>query len=920
MRSRLGSLAALAALAALSCSSGSDGEAPRPASVDPAAGPSAQATRVTIHGDGFLTRPSTKLSGGGAEVDVRHRAWLGDTELEQVTWVDVRTLQATVPAGLAPGSKRLVVENALGRQGALDDAFEVTGAAPAALAASIAADRDTANVGQAVSVTLTVLNGGHATANLTSVVLDHGGTAAATCGSVTPAPGALGTGASATFHWTCTASAPGTLSLSGTAGGTDATSGDPVSASSASPASVLIQTPAALDVALAVEGNPAEALIGQTLAISLTVQDTGQAGATVTRVEPTATPADAVACGAPTPSPPQPVAGAGARAFAWTCTPLAAVDVALGASVGGTDANTGATLQASAPTASLHVLRPAELTAALAVDRTTADVDQPVHVTFTLFNGGTAAAEVASIVATRDPAATSTCTAPAPGPGRLAAGASATFTWTCSASAAGLIVLGGTASGTDAVSGGVLGATASPAEVLIQAPAALTGAITAQPTTTIAGQPVALTLEVSNPGGAAAEVTSVAPTGPASAVCGAVTPATPVIIPGGGRATFQWPCTPTDPGSALLGATADATDVNTGARLRATASTTVAVDSGGVPAVAEFTASPLVASPGQPFGVTLTIANVSAVTTQVTGIVPSMTGATAGNCSAPAPGLPRPIPAGANQTFTWSCTAGEVGSYALEAAVTSAPALAAQPTPVPVTVQAPGHLAPATVQASRSTISVGQAIPVSLLLVNDGQGTAGVTAFQTGASRTSGTGAATCTAAAPAPPQAIAGGGSLTFGWTCTGTGAGSVALEAAVTARDAGSGADASPTVTPAAVAVQAAPQLTGTLTPSATSVPVNTPAGLTLVIANGGEAGARITAVTPTATPAGLATCMPVAPPVPVDVPGGGGSATFTWSCTPSQARSYTLGATVTAADVNGGPAPTVTVHAVTVSATAP
>ncbi|ACL66354.1 conserved hypothetical protein [Anaeromyxobacter dehalogenans 2CP-1] len=919
MRTRL---LVVAALAALSCSSGPDGESPRPASVEPASAPSALATRVTIRGDGFLARPSTRLSGGGAAVDVRHRAWLGDVELEQVTWVDVHTLQATVPAGLAPGSRRLVVENALGRQGALEDAFEVVGADPAALAltAAIAVEPATVNVGQAISVTLTVLNGGHATADLTSVVPAHGGTATATCGSVTPAPEPLAAGASATFRWTCTASTPGTMSLSATVGGTDATTGEPVSATAASPASVLVQTPAALDVGLAVDGNPAEALIGQSLAMSLTVRDTGQAGATVTRVEPTATPAAAVACGAPTPSPPQLVAGLGARTFTWTCTPLAAVDVALGASVAGTDANSGAALQASPPSASLHVLRPAALTATLSVDRTIANVAQPVHVTFTLFNGGTAAADVTSVVATRDPAATSTCTAPAPGPGRLAAGASATFTWTCSASAAGPLILGGAASGTDAVSGGVVGATASPAEVLVQVPAALTAAIAAEPTRTTAGQPTAFTLEVSNPGGAAAEVTSIAPTAPASAVCGAVAPATPLTVPGGGRATFQWSCTPTDAGSALLGATADATDVNTGARIRATASTTVAVDAGGVPTVAGFTASPLVASPGQPFGVTLTIANVSAVTAQVTGIVASMTGATPGSCTAPAPSLPRPIPAGANQAFTWTCTAGEVGAYALEAAVTSTPALDAQPAPAPVTVQTPGHLAPATVQASRSQISVGQAIPVSLLLVNDGQGTASVTAFQTSASRTSDTGGATCTAAAPAPPQRITGGGSLTFGWTCTGTAAGTVALAAAVTAEDSGSGADASPAVTGAAVTVQTAPRLTATLTPASPSVPVNTPVDLTLVLANAGEASARITAVTPSATPAGLATCTSVAPPVPVELPGGGGGASFTWTCTPSQARSYTLGATVTAADVNGGPAPAVSVRTVTVSATAP
>jgi hypothetical protein len=51
---------------------------------------------------------------------------------------------------------------------------------------------------------------------------------------------------------------------------------------------------------------------------------------------------------------------------------------------------------------------------------------------------------------------------------------------------------------------------------------------------------------------------------------------------------------------------------------------------------------------------------------------------------------------------------------------------------------------------------------------------------------------------------------------------------------------------------------------------------------------------------------------------VAGSGGTGTVTWTCTPSKAGTYTLGATVTATDLNTGAALDVPVPEVIVSAT--
>jgi hypothetical protein len=155
------------------CNGGSSDPSPVPRAVDPPTGFAGIATPVRITGDDFLAHP------GGAD---RQRAWLDEVELADVARIDVHTLTATVPAGLAPGAKTLRVENAYGQSGRLANAFTVV-AVTAGLVASLSVDRSTAAVGQPIQVTLTLANGGTGDADVTAVVVTEAG-AATTAGDV----------------------------------------------------------------------------------------------------------------------------------------------------------------------------------------------------------------------------------------------------------------------------------------------------------------------------------------------------------------------------------------------------------------------------------------------------------------------------------------------------------------------------------------------------------------------------------------------------------------------------------------------------------------------------------------------------------------------------------------------------------------
>jgi hypothetical protein len=216
-----------------------------------------------------------------------------------------------------------------------------------------------------------------------------------------------------------------------------------------------------------------------------------------------------------------------------------------------------------------------------------------------------------------------------------------------------------------------------------------------------------------------------------------------------------------------------------------------------------------------------------------------------------------------------------------------------------VPVLARSSLLVSSFTASRATANVGQAVGVTLRLSNPGSTAASVTAVQPAASP----GGVSCTAAAPVPPRTVAAGTEITFTWSCTPSTAGSYVLGGTVAAVDQVSGADVSPTLPGLSLTAQspAALAVTG-FTASPTTVAVGAPATVTLVLRNGGGASANVTAIAPTINPSSRGSCT-AASPSPPRVVAGGASTTFSWTCSGTTRRSYTLDATATATDANSG-----------------
>jgi photosystem II stability/assembly factor-like uncharacterized protein len=79
--------------------------------VDPASAPNDLDTPIVITGTEFVSTPLV---------------YLGNTSLDDVSWVSPTTLQATVPWGMEPGIYTLTVENPGGESGSLADAFTMT--------------------------------------------------------------------------------------------------------------------------------------------------------------------------------------------------------------------------------------------------------------------------------------------------------------------------------------------------------------------------------------------------------------------------------------------------------------------------------------------------------------------------------------------------------------------------------------------------------------------------------------------------------------------------------------------------------------------------------------------------------------------------------------------------------------------------
>jgi hypothetical protein len=162
------------------------------------------------------------------------------------------------------------------------------------------------------------------------------------------------------------------------------------------------------------------------------------------------------------------------------------------------------------------------------------------------------------------------------------------------------------------------------------------------------------------------------------------------------------------------------------------------------------------------------------------------------------------IAAGGSATFRWTCTATVAGSYALRAAVTAKDALSGvDVAPVlgdlALIVGAPAATLDATTwEVTPATSVVNEDVDVTLTLTNTGGEDAAAASVTMVLPSIAPAETASCTSATPAAsegaPVSIAGGQSATFRWTCRMSFPGRYELNAAVTAKDASSGADVAP------------------------------------------------------------------------------------------------------------------------------
>ncbi len=385
----------LALLSAACSGTAPSEESPRPTEVVPNAGYSTAPTAVEIHGSRFLAQATLPSGGGSPTLDTRHRAWLDDAELQEVTWVSTTTMTATVPSGLSPGPHGLTVQNALGERGTLDAAFTVLSAP--SFSATIAADRTTASVGQTFKLTLTVANNG--SSDVTSLALGTpaltwtDGGAATPSGAAPSPPATLAVGGRQSFTWTYQATSAGHLSATVSATGRDARSGAALTATPPSPAQVAIQKVPDIRAALSI---PPSVAAGKDFTVTMTVTNLGGADAlAVTPATPSVVAGSAGTASLKTGTGATP-ASAGvpagqAATFTWTYTAGATTgSLQLSGGATGKDANSGAVVTAPTATSNSTWVGKGAIAVKITSSPAHAAVGQVFAVEVTFSNPGTA--------------------------------------------------------------------------------------------------------------------------------------------------------------------------------------------------------------------------------------------------------------------------------------------------------------------------------------------------------------------------------------------------------------------------------------------------------------------------------------------------------------------------------------------------
>ena len=418
--------------------------------MEPAAAYAGQQVEVLLHGEEFNPAVVQQLSGGShIALDAGFRAFLGDVELEGVRFIDSHTLAATVPAALPAGNYPLRVQGPYG-SGSVADAFHAL-AAPAALTAVATAPAQ-ALVGKPIQIAVEADN----TGGVAVLGVAAGSPVASGPPAVLLPPAEtvdISTGASHTFAWQAQASAPGTLDLTLPVAGRDALQGTAVAASAA--ASVRIVTPAHLSTAP--KPAPASEPAGPSFQLSADVTNDGGSDALAVQLDLSGAAGTVGVLSSPGP---QDIPAGQTRTFSWTVHGIAAGTALLQCAGSGVDATDGSPVAVPAAQWTVIIFNAVAVLVPKLSLAPGAVPGETFSVTLRLDNPGLSdALAVQPAIALSGPGSVTLLSAPAAA--AVPAGGNATFAWSYQASSAGKVTFDVSATGTDALSGNPVSASAS---------------------------------------------------------------------------------------------------------------------------------------------------------------------------------------------------------------------------------------------------------------------------------------------------------------------------------------------------------------------------------------------------------------------------------------------------------------------------
>ena len=424
---------------------------------------------------------------------------------------------------------------------------------PAVLSAVMGSSDYAINVDQTFTVTLTVNNtGGETAVNVTpSALTVVGGGGVTKISGPVPASANITGGGNQQFTWSYKGSSAGTVDMSGSASGTGNNSGAAVNSNSNNTGNIDIQDGASLSTSIS--AVPGQASNGQTITVTMTVDNTGDAqanGVTPSALNITGTSGDVTLQTGPDPANAD-IPGGGQQQFTWTYTAGTITGtVYYSGNASGTDDNTGDAVNSNSDTSNVVLIQTgASLSASIVSAPADVSSGQQMTVTMTVTNNGQAAANVVAPSALTPGGTSGDATyddGPAPASWTIPGGASRDFVWHYTAGATtGTVNYTGNASGTDANSGNpVSSANATSNDTEIQGPAALSSSILAAPQNPNPTNTITVTMTVTNTGGAAANTVTpssltLGGTSTANYMSGPV-PANATISGSGGEQDFVW--------------------------------------------------------------------------------------------------------------------------------------------------------------------------------------------------------------------------------------------------------------------------------------------------------------------------------------------------------------------------------------------